>query len=226
MRLFRSEWPLSGNYMRLRHEMVERQILARGVRDPAVIAAMREVPRELFVPENLRGYAYEDSPLPIGEGQTISQPYMVAFMAEALHLSPGDRVLEIGTGSGYAAAVVSRIVSDVYSVEIITDLADQAKKRFRMLGYDNIHVVAGDGSLGYPERAPYDGIVVTAGAPDIPEPLLEQLAVGGRLVIPVGPSLHFQSLMRVRRENDVEYGQEDLGPVQFVPLVGVEGWHR
>lgn len=206
--------------------MVERQILARDVRDPAVIDAMREVPREEFVPEQLKRFAYEDSPLPIGQGQTISQPYMVAFMVEALRLAPGGRVLEIGTGSGYAAAILSRIASGVFTIEIVEELAESAGPRLRKLGYSNIQVKQGDGTMGWPEHSPYDGILVSAGAPDVPEPLVEQLAVGGMLVIPVGHTLHLQSLLRIHRVTEIEYRQEDLGPVQFVPLVGVEGWHR
>ena len=226
MRLFHPEPNVARNFTRLRHEMVERQILARDVRDPAVIDAMREVPREEFVPEQLKRFAYEDSPLPIGQGQTISQPYMVAFMVEALRLAPGGRVLEIGTGSGYAAAILSRIASDVFTIEIVEELAKSAGPRLRKLGYNNIQVKQGDGTMGWPEHSPYDGILVSAGAPDVPEPLVEQLAVGGMLVIPVGHTLHLQSLLRIHRVTEIEYRQEDLGPVQFVPLVGVEGWHR
>jgi len=226
VRLFHPEPNVARNFTRLRHEMVERQILARDVRDPAVIDAMREVPREEFVPEQLKRFAYEDSPLPIGQGQTISQPYMVAFMVEALRLAPGGRVLEIGTGSGYAAAILSRIASDVFTIEIVEELAKSAGPRLRKLGYNNIQVKQGDGTMGWPEHSPYDGILVSAGAPDVPEPLVEQLAVGGMLVIPVGHTLHLQSLLRIHRVTEIEYRQEDLGPVQFVPLVGVEGWHR
>jgi protein-L-isoaspartate(D-aspartate) O-methyltransferase len=160
--------------------------------------------------------------LPIGQGQTISQPYIVAAMTELLEPSPEDRVLEIGTGSGYAAAILSRIVAEVYSVERLEELAEAAKNRFRRLGYDNIHVLCSDGTLGWPEHAPYDAVVVTAGAPHIPHPLKEQLAVGGRLVIPTGSS-RAQELMRIRRTAEDEYEQEDLFAVRFVPLVGAAG---
>jgi protein-L-isoaspartate(D-aspartate) O-methyltransferase len=208
----------------MRDMMIRDQLEYRGISDAAVIAAMRDVPREEFVPVDLRGYAYEDGPLPIGEGQTISQPYMVAFMTEALELSRGDRVLEIGTGSGYAAAVLSRIVAEVHTVERITGLAVAAGERLSRLGFTNIRVHVGDGSLGWPELAPYDAIVVTAGAPEVPKPLTEQLAVGGRLVIPVGSNLTFQMLVRVRRVGKDDYRREDLMAVMFVPLIGAAGW--
>ncbi len=208
----------------LRDIMIREQLEYRGISDPAVIAAMGDVPREEFVPTDLRAYAYEDGPLPIGEGQTISQPYMVAYMTEALELSRDDRVLEIGTGSGYAAAVLSRIVEEVHTVERIAGLAAIARERLDRLGYQNIQIHVGDGSLGWPEKAPYDAIVVTAGAPDIPQSLTEQLAVGGRLVIPVGHSLTFQTLVRVRRAGKNDYRRESLMAVMFVPLIGAAGW--
>ncbi len=208
----------------LRDLMIREQLEGRGISDRDVLAAMREVPREEFVPADLRGYAYEDGPLPIGEGQTISQPYMVAYMTEALELSQGDRVLEIGTGSGYAAAVLSRIVAEVHTVERIAGLAAAARERLDSLGYLNIRIHVGDGSLGWAEQAPYDAIVVTAGAPDVPQLLLEQLAVGGRLVIPVGHNLTFQTLVRVRRAGKDDYRRESLMAVMFVPLIGAAGW--
>ncbi len=208
----------------LRDLMIREQLEERGISDPDVLAAMREVPREKFVPADLRGYAYEDGPLPIGEGQTISQPYMVAYMTEALELSQGDQVLEIGTGSGYAAAVLSRIVAEVHTVERIAGLAAAAQERLDRLGYLNIRIHVGDGSLGWPEQAPYDAIVVTAGAPDVPQSLMEQLAVGGRLVIPVGHNLTFQTLVRVRRAGKDDYRRESLMAVMFVPLIGAAGW--
>ncbi|MGC9335230.1 MAG: protein-L-isoaspartate(D-aspartate) O-methyltransferase [Anaerolineae bacterium] len=208
----------------LRKEMVDRQLAARGIRDPDVLRAMGEVPREAFVPKHLRHLAYTDSPLPIGEEQTISQPYIVALMTEAMELSKGDRVLEIGTGSGYAAAVLSRIAAEVYTVERHGSLVREAKRKFRELGYDNIDVLHGDGTLGWEEHAPYDAIVVTAGGPQVPEPLLEQLAVGGCLVMPVGPSHYSQELVRIRRTGETDYHRENLGAVRFVPLVGSEGW--
>ncbi|MFP3870924.1 MAG: protein-L-isoaspartate(D-aspartate) O-methyltransferase [Syntrophobacteria bacterium] len=208
----------------LREEMVRSQLVARGIRDPAVLEAMRRVPREEFVPATVMGFAYQDSPLPIGESQTISQPYIVALMTEALELEPTDRVLEIGTGSGYGAAVLSRIASEVYTVERYQSLAQTAADCLRRLGYDNVQVVHGDGTLGWPEHAPYDAIVVTAGAPEVPGPLVEQLVLRGRLVIPVGSSPRTQSLVRVRCSGEDEIRREDLGGVRFVPLVGDAGW--
>lgn len=207
-----------------REIMMNDHLLARGIRDPAVLKAMLEVPREAFVAEGMEELAYDDYALPIDEGQTISQPYIVAYMAESLELSAADRVLEIGTGSGYAAAVLSRIVSTVYTVERLAGLAGSARQRLEMLGYDNIHVLEGDGTLGWPEHAPYDAIVVTAGAPDLPKPLLSQLSIGGRLVIPVGATPYLQILVRVRRVSEEEYRSEELCPVRFVPLIGVAGW--
>jgi protein-L-isoaspartate(D-aspartate) O-methyltransferase len=207
-----------------RERMVERQLAGRGVRDAAVLAAMRTVPRECFVPKHLAHRAYEDEPLPIGEGQTISQPYIVAGMTEALRLTPRDRVLEIGTGSGYAAAVLALIVAEVYTVERLQRLAESARQRLTDLGYGNVHVRHGDGSLGWPEHAPYDAIVVTASGPDVPPSLLQQLAIGGRLVMPVGPSSLFQRLVRVVRTDADAYERESLDEVSFVPLVGAEGW--
>jgi protein-L-isoaspartate(D-aspartate) O-methyltransferase len=209
----------------LRRYMVERQLRARGIRDPAVLAAMAEVPREEFVAPELVELAYEDSPLPIEERQTISQPYVVALMIEALELRPGDRVLEIGTGSGYAAAVLSRIVRQVYTVERHATLAASARQRFVELGLANIEVLHGDGTLGWPEHAPYDAILVSAGGPDVPRPLAEQLAPAGRLLIPVGATPRQQELLRLRRLPGVEeLRREDLGAVAFVPLVGEAGW--
>jgi len=207
-----------------RERMVERQIASRGVRDARVLAAMREVPREEFVPERMREFSYEDSPLPIEEGQTISQPYIVAVMIEALELKPGDRVLEIGAGSGYAAAVLSRVAREVFAIERYESLADSARERMRRLGYDNAEILHGDGTLGLPEHAPYDAIVVAAGAPSIPDSVLRQLAIGGRLVIPVGNELRTQELLRVRRTGEHEFDRESLGSVRFVPLIGSEGW--
>jgi protein-L-isoaspartate(D-aspartate) O-methyltransferase len=208
----------------LRRQMINTQLAARGIQDPAVLKAMNRVPREAFIPADKVEFAYVDSPLPIGQGQTISQPYIVALMTEALELAADERVLEIGTGSGYAAAILSRIAEEVYTVERHLKLARAAEARFRQLGYDNIHVHIGDGTLGWAEHAPYDGIVVTAGGPTVPEPLLDQLRVGGRLVIPVGPTRGLQELMRVRRSDKNDYRQENLGSVRFVPLVGEVGW--
>jgi len=204
--------------------MMEQQLVTMGIYDKAVLAAMGEVPREEFVPPDMRKHAYEDGPLPIGQGQTISQPFMVAYMAQVLELTHTDRVLEIGTGSGYAAAVVSRIAAEVHSIERLPTLAEAARLRLRGLGYLNIHVHVGDGSLGLPGQAPYDAIVVTAGAPWVPEALKQQLAPGGRLVLPVGRHLDLQELVRVRRTGAENYASERLMGVRFVPLVGADGW--
>lgn len=217
--------PLNAERLASRREvMIREHLLGRDIRDPEVIRAMGEVPREAFVPGELADYAYEDYPLPIGEDQTISQPYIVAYMIQALELSPADRVLEIGTGSGYAAAVLSRIAATVHTVERIPSLARSARERLQALGYTNVFVHEGDGTLGWPDHAPYDAIVVTAGAPHVPEPLLAQLAAGGRLVIPVGPTLTLQTLIRVRRLGEHNYRQEELCGVRFVPLIGEDGW--
>jgi protein-L-isoaspartate(D-aspartate) O-methyltransferase len=207
-----------------RERMVTTQIEARGITEPLVLEAMRAVPRERFVPAALARFAYDDGPLPIGEGQTISQPYIVAVMTQAAGLKPGARVLEIGTGSGYGAAVLSRIAAEVYTVERVGALAEEARGRLARLGYGNVHVREGDGSLGWAEHAPYDGIVVTAGGPRVPPALLSQLAVGGRLIMPVGPGTRHQRLMRVARTDSQEYRYEDLEEVAFVPLIGAEGW--
>jgi protein-L-isoaspartate(D-aspartate) O-methyltransferase len=207
-----------------REIMLSSDLAGRGIHDPKVLAAMGLVPREEFVPSELKDQAYGDYPLPIDEGQTISQPYIVAYMAECLELSAADRLLEIGTGSGYSAAVLSRIAAQVYTVERFDSLARSAGERFMRLGYDNIRILVGDGTLGWPGLAPYDAIIVTAGAPKVPKPLLEQLAIGGRLLLPVGPDRIGQTLIRVRRQDADEYREERLLAVQFVPLVGAEGW--
>ena len=212
------------SFASLRKEMVAHNIAARGVRDELVLEAMGKVPREQFLPKNLREFAYEDSPLPIAGEQTISQPYIVAFMAEALMLKGGEKVLEIGAGSGYAAAVLSEIAANVYTVERLGQLADKAAARLADLGYDNIHVLHGDGTRGWPEHAPYDAIVVAAGGPQVPESLKEQLKIGGRLVIPVGTDQRAQELVRVTRISADEYRSEDIADVRFVPLIGEEGW--
>ena len=204
--------------------MVDEQIAARGVSDPAVLDAMRAVPREMFVPASTVEFAYEDSPIPIEEGQTISQPYVVALMAEALELNSRDRVLEIGAGSGYAAAVLSRIAAEVYAIERHAVLAELATSHLRDFGYHNVHVVHGDGTLGLATHAPYGAIIVAAGGPSVPEALRSQLAIGGRLVIPVGATQRAQELVRVRRIGEHEWRQENLGAVQFVPLIGAQGW--
>ncbi len=207
-----------------RRYMVEHHIEARSVRSPLVLNAMRTVPREEFLPAHLRDDAYEDTPLPIGEGQTISQPYIVAFMVEALGLEGGETVLEIGAGSGYAAAILSRIASDVYTVERIGELAQKAASRLEDLHYDNVHVLHADGTRGWPDHAPYDAIIVAAGGPEIPKSLKQQLKIGGRLVIPVGGDPRAQELIRVTRMSEDDYKTEDIADVRFVPLLGEEGW--
>ena len=212
------------DFAQLRDEMVEHHIAARGVRSTRVLQAMRKIPREAFLPGNLQEFAYEDSPLPIAEGQTISQPYIVALMAEALLLEGGEKVLEIGTGSGYAAAVLAEIAAEVYTVERIGQLAEKAAAALAEQGYDNVHVLHGDGTRGWPDHAPYDAIVVAAGGPKIPESLRAQLKIGGRLVIPVGSSARAQELVRVTRVSENNYRREDLADVCFVPLLGHEGW--
>jgi protein-L-isoaspartate(D-aspartate) O-methyltransferase len=202
-----------------REAMVREQIAARGVRDRRTLEAMRVVPRHLFVPETWRRHAYADTPLPIGHGQTISQPYIVAFMTEALELKPADKVLEIGTGSGYQAAVLAQVCSTVYSIEIVEPLAREAAARLKQLGYAGIHLRTGDGYRGWPEAAPFDAIIVTAAPDQIPRVLLEQLAVGGRMVVPVGSG--DQMLLRIRRTKEA-YKRENLLPVRFVPMVREE----
>ncbi len=207
-----------------RERMVARDIAGRGVRDTRVLGAMRKVAREAFVPESLREAAYDDTPLPIGSGQTISQPYIVAFMIEALQLDGGEKVLEIGTGSGYAAAVLAEIAGEVTTVERLHPLADRAAEIFMRLGYRRIHVLRADGTLGWPDHAPYDAIVVTAGGPLVPEALKQQLAIGGRLVIPIGADQETQELVRVTRWSAMEFSVEEIGGVRFVPLIGQQGW--
>jgi protein-L-isoaspartate(D-aspartate) O-methyltransferase len=207
-----------------RERMVTRDIAGRDVHDERVLAAMRKVAREAFVPERLREVAYEDTPLSIGSGQTISQPYIVAFMIEALQLKGGEKVLEIGTGSGYAAAVLAEIAGEVTTVERLPPLADRAESIFAQLGYRHIHVQRGDGTRGWLPNAPYDAIVVTAGGPQVPEALKQQLAIGGRLVIPVGAGQESQELLRVTRRSATAFDVAEIGGVRFVPLIGEQGW--
>jgi protein-L-isoaspartate(D-aspartate) O-methyltransferase len=199
-----------------RKEMVHTQIRARGIQDPQVIQAMSTVQRHLFVPEGYEKLAYADRPLPIGHGQTISQPYVVAYMTEALDLEGDERVLEIGTGSGYQAAVLSLMVEGVYTIEILKPLADQARERLQRLGYQNVQVKWGDGYKGWPEKAPFDAIIVTAAPPEIPQALVDQLRVGGRMVVPVGTGS--QDLIKVVKTED-GIRSENLLPVLFVPMV-------
>jgi len=206
-----------GTLARAREEMVERQIVARGVRDERVLAAMRKVPRREFVPGPLAAQAHDDHPLPIGHGQTISQPYIVAYMTEALGLEGGETVLEVGTGSGYQAAVLAVIAARVYTIEIVAPLAEEARERLEKLGYDNVEVRAGDGYQGWPEAAPFDAIMVTAAAPRVPEPLKAQLRDGGRLVLPVGDE--WQELVVITRRGD-RFEEKRVLPVRFVPMTG------
>jgi protein-L-isoaspartate(D-aspartate) O-methyltransferase len=208
------------DFFRARNRMVDRQIARRGVRDPAVLEAMRRVPREVFVEPGFEEFAYEDGPLPIGENQTISQPYIVALMLEAATMAPGDRVLEVGAGSGYTAAIMSRIAERVYAIERYASLATSARQRYMTLGYENIELRVSDGAKGWPDAAPFDAILVSAGGADVPGALKEQLTVGGRLIIPVGARDHRQTLLRLTRTSADDYEEEPLGIVSFVPLVG------
>lgn len=205
-----------------RKKMVDLQIASRGIKDPRVLEAMLRVPRHLFVPEHLKSQAYEDHPLPIEEKQTISQPYIVALMTEALRLRGTEKVLEIGTGSGYQTAILAELAKEVYTIERLPLLAEKAKKRLDALGYRNIFYRVGDGTLGWPEEAPFDGILVSAAAPSIPQPLIDQLAMGGRLIIPVGDRLT-QDLVLVERVPE-GIRKSFLGGVRFVDLVGKWGW--
>jgi protein-L-isoaspartate(D-aspartate) O-methyltransferase len=202
---------------RSRERMVEQQIAARGITDGRTLAALRKVPRHLFVPPSLAGEAYEDRPLPIGQGQTISQPYIVGFMTQALGLKEHATVLEVGTGSGYQAAVLAEIADKVYTIEIVEALAREARERLARLEYRNVEVRTGDGYLGWPEAAPFEGILVTAAAPRVPEPLRQQLADGGRLVIPVGDE--YQEIIVVTRHGK-DFEERRVLPVRFVPMTG------
>jgi protein-L-isoaspartate(D-aspartate) O-methyltransferase len=203
--------------------MVQVQMERRGVRDARVLEAMRTVPREAFVPDVSRPFAYEDRALPIACEQTISQPYVVALMVEALRPDHDAKVLEVGAGSGYAAAVLAVLVREVFAIERHEPLAEEAAERLARLGYANVTLRAGDGTLGWPDEAPFDGILVSAAAPRAPRPLLEQLAVGGRLVVPIGDGGSSQQIVRLTRR-DTGFESEHLGGVRFVPLVGAEGW--
>ncbi|MEM7148020.1 MAG: protein-L-isoaspartate(D-aspartate) O-methyltransferase [Verrucomicrobiota bacterium] len=204
-----------------RQTMVERQLKAPGrdIKDPRVLKAMAEVPRHEFVPDNLRHEAYRDSPLPIGHKQTISQPFIVALMTEKLDPQPDDKVLEIGTGSGYQAAVLAKLVKDVYSIEIVEPLAKQAEQVLDDLNFDNVHVKAGDGYQGWPEHAPFDAIIVTCAPDHIPQPLIDQLKEGGRMMIPVGPTSFTQELILLEKQ-DGKIVQKSVLPVRFVPMTG------
>lgn len=211
-------------YAEQRAEMVEKQLRRRGINDGAVLAAMLAVPRHEFVPEELRSQAYEDAPLPIGSGQTISQPYIVASMTSALRLQPTDRVLEIGTGWGFQAAVLSLLAKEVFTIELRPELASAASGKLARLGYHNVHVHCGDGTMGLPEFAPFDTILVAAAAPELPEPLLAQLAEGGRMVIPVGDADNQE--LRLIEKHVGAFSTKVLEGCRFVPLVGHHGWQK
>ncbi len=209
---------------RARAQMVEEQLETRDIHDIRVLDAMRNVPRHRFVPATLAKEAYTDQPLPIGQGQTISQPYIVALMAEVLRLEPTARVLEIGTGSGYSAAVLAKLARDVVSLERHTHLAERARTTFVDLGITNVEVHVADGTLGWPRKAPYDAISVTASGPNVPQELLDQLALRGRLVIPVGANVTSQNLLLIERTGTDSFVETNVCPVRFVPLVGARGW--
>jgi protein-L-isoaspartate(D-aspartate) O-methyltransferase len=206
-------------YEKERQRMVKYDIVARGIKDPALLKAMDKVPRHRFVPPGFRHQAYADHPLPIAEGQTISQPYVVALMTDLLELKPGDRVLEIGTGSGYQAAVLAEIVKEVYSIEIRKPLADGSRQLLQELGYRNVKVKYGDGYFGWPEHAPFDAIIITAAANHIPPPLIKQLKEGGRFILPLGSTVYYQMLTLVKKE-DEEIRMKQFGSVRFVPMTG------
>lgn len=216
--------PEDSRHALARERMVREQLTSRGIANELVLAAMRRVPRHLFVPEGARRHAYDDGPLPIGAGQTISQPYVVALMTQLIQPEPADRVLEVGVGSGYQLAILAEIVREAVGVERIGDLALQAEMTLKQLGYANAEVYIGDGTLGYPPAAPYDGIIVSAAAPEVPEPLIEQLAEGGRLVIPVGGEIG-QVIERVTRVGGLAQ-YEQLIEVRFVPLIGRHGFKQ
>ncbi|HLG29071.1 MAG TPA: protein-L-isoaspartate(D-aspartate) O-methyltransferase, partial [Candidatus Brocadiales bacterium] len=207
-------------YTRQRLEMVEEQIAARGVKDPKVLEAMRDIPRHLFVPDEYKRYGYEDQPVPIGCGQTISQPYIVALMTELLEVDGNSVALEVGTGSGYQAAVLSKIVKQVYTIEIIEELGTKAKKRLEEMKYSNVEVKVGDGYYGWQEHAPFDAIIVTAAANHIPPPLIQQLKPGGKMAIPIGSVFQVQNLMLVTKDKDEKLTVKNVLPVRFVPLLG------
>lgn len=212
------------DFARRRADMVETQIARRGVTNPMVLDAMRKVPREKFVGPGYEKSAYEDRPLSIGEGQTISQPFAVAHMIEAAAIGPDDRVLEVGAGSGYAATVMAEIAARVFTIERYENLGEAARLRLAALGYGNIELCIGDGSKGWPEKAPFNAIIVAAGGPATPAALKEQLVIGGRLIIPVGKAQRAQRLLRITRTATDQYEEQDLGGVAFVPLIGEQGW--
>jgi len=212
------------DFAALRDRMVEEQLRARGIADARLLEAFRAVPRELFVSEAMRELAYDDGPLPIGAGQTVSQPYIVALMIEAAEVEPGERVLEVGGGSGYAAAILARIADEVVTVERHAGLAADARARLAALGAGNVRIVEGDGSAGLPDDAPFEAILVAASGRHVPQALIDQLSVGGILVMPIGEPDTVQRLIKVTRASEREVRREDLGPVRFVPLIGKEAW--
>jgi len=207
-----------------REAMVERQLRRRGITEPEILDAFRGVPREAFVGDDVGHLAYGDHPLPIEAGQTISQPYIVALMIQSAAIHPSDKVLEVGSGSGYAAAVVSRIARKVIGIERQQELVDVARERLRRLGFDKVEIVEGDGTKGWPQEAPYDAILAAASGSHVPDSLIDQLAPGGRLVMPVGEPAWVQKLIRVTKQEDGSLERSDLGAVRFVPLIGEEGW--
>jgi len=210
------------NFEALRNEMVDLQLITRGIKDKRVLQVMRDIPREEFVPSDLKYAAYDDCALPIGEGQTISQPYMVAIMTECLQLKGDEKVLEIGTGSGYQAAILSRLSKKVFTIERVPELAERSKEKLEKHGFSNVQVILGDGTEGYENEVPFDGIIVTASCPDIPKPLVDQLAEGGRLILPIGERFH-QVLTTVTKSKGKIKKEESIGCV-FVPLLGKYGW--
>jgi len=213
------------DFTTLRDRMVERQIAARGLDDPKLLAAFRAVPREQFVSADYAGYAYQDSPLPIESGQTISQPYIVALTIYAAGIGPGDKVLEVGAGSGYAAAVIGQIAGEIVAIERHHELVELARQRMKRLGYGNVQIFEGDGTLGWPLEAPFDAIVAAASGSHVPQSWIAQLKLGGRIVMPLGSPHGVQSLVKVTKQGDGTLIQEDLGGVRFVPLIGAEGFH-
>ncbi len=219
-------WGQTAGFVDQRRSMVEEQILRRGVSERKVLSAMEEVPRHVFVPEPLRDQAYADGPLSIGSGQTISQPYIVALMTDLLGCGSGDKVLEVGTGSGYQAAVLAELVGHVYTIEIVPELGEGARETLERLDYRNVTVRVGDGYLGWPEHAPFDGIIVTAAPAEVPPPLIDQLKVGGRMVIPVGEPWTGQSLLLLEKQPDGTLSRKNVLPVAFVPLTGPHTPHR
>ena len=208
------------DFLAARETMVERQIAARGIHDRRILDAFLSVPREEFVPKHLREFAFEDAPIPIEANQTISQPYIVALMLEAAELQGSDKVLEVGAGSGYAAAILARIVDEVIAIERHRELAGLARERMKRLGYENASIYEGDGTRGFPDKAPFNAIIVSASGSHVPDALLQQLEVGGRLLMPVGGPQEVQTLLKITRTGEDEHDQEELGAVRFVPLIG------